>query len=461
MSPEKWDAVVVGAGQAGPALAVRLAEAGYKTALIERGRLGGTCVNTGCTPTKTLVASARVAHLARRAADFGVRIDGAVSVDFAKVRARMNDVVDQSVQGLGKWVERTQGLSLVEEHARFASPSTILAGDRALTAPMIFLNTGGRPAVPDWARDSGVPFLTSETLLALEELPGHLVIIGGGYIGLEFAQIFRRFGSQVTVIEQGEILLPREDKEAAAEVQAALESEGVRIELGACCFGLEPGKTRNEIGITFTRGEARERIVATHVLVAVGRQPNTEDLGLDQAGVQRNEKGYVTVDGQLRTGVPGIWAMGDVNGRGAFTHTAWNDYEIVAANVLSGEARSVDGRVAPYALYVDPPLARIGDSERQARDRGVRVLVGTMPMTRVGRARERSETRGFMKVLVDAESMRLLGATLVCIDADEVIHSLLDVLTAGVDVRRIAASVAIHPTISELIPTMLQRLRPL
>jgi len=460
MSPETWDAIVVGAGQAGPALAVRLAQAGLRTALLERARLGGTCVNTGCTPTKALVASARVAQLARRAAEFGVRVDGPVSIDFPRVRARMQAVVDQSLEGLGSWLKRTENLSLIQANARFSGPDTIVAGDRVLTAPRIFLNVGCRPAVPDWAGNAGIPFLTSETLLALEELPAHLAIVGGSYVGLEFAQVFRRFGSQVTVIEQNERLLPREDPEAAAEVQAVLESEGIRFELGACCFGLEEGAQHGR-ALTFRRGEQPQRVAATHVLVAVGRQPNTDDLGLEHAGVARDARGYVPVDGQLRTNVPGIWALGDVNGRAAFTHTAWNDHEVVVANLLDGEARSIDGRVPPYALYIDPPLARIGASEQQARERGGRVLVGFLPMKSVGRARERSETRGFMKVLVDAQSMRLLGATLVCIDADEVIHSLIAVMTAGIDVRTIAASVPIHPTIGELIPTMLQRLKPL
>lgn len=460
MNVEHWDAIVVGAGQAGPALAARLAEAGHRTALVERAELGGTCVNTGCTPTKTLVASARVAHLVHRAADFGVGISGTVATDFAKVRARMEAVVAQSRRGLAAWLEGTAGLSLVRAHARFTAPDTLEAGGRLLQAPRIFLNVGCRPVVPDWARDSGVPYLTSDTLLALEERPAHLAIVGGSYIGLEFAQVFRRFGSEVTVIEQADALLAREDAEAAAEVQSALADEGIRFELGACCLGLEHGPGGGA-ALTFEQGGTRRRVEATHVLLGTGRRPNTEDLGLDQAGVDRDERGYIRVDGQLRTGAPGIWALGDVNGRGAFTHTAWNDYEVVAANILDGQERSVDGRVAPYALYVDPPLARIGDSEKQARARGVELLVGFLPMKNVGRARERSETRGFMKVLVDARSMRLLGATLVGIDADEVIHSLLNVQAAGVDVRTIAATVPIHPTISELIPTLLQRLKPL
>ena len=461
MSPEQWDALVVGAGQAGPALAVRLAEAGHRTALIERDRLGGTCVNTGCTPTKTLVASARVAALARRASEFGVGIPGEISIDFARVMARMRDVVGQSSSGLEKWLAQTEGLELIRGDARFSAPDTLVVGERALKAPKIFLNVGCRPVVPDWARNSGVDFLTSETLLSLEALPRHLAIVGGGAIGLEFAQIFRRLGSQVTLFEMGDRLLPREDPEAAAEVRAALEDDGVRFELGSSCFSLEAGEKAEPIMVGFACGPLRERKAATHVLVAVGRQPNTGNLGLDVAGVATDARGFIPVDGQLRTNVPGIWALGDVNGRGAFTHTSWNDHEVVAANLLDGEARSIDGRVARYALYVDPPLARIGDSEQQARERGGRVLVGLMPMKNVGRARERSETRGFMKVLVDADSMRLIGATFVCIEGDEVIHSLIAIMNAGVDVRSVAKSVPIHPTVSELIPTMLQRLEAL
>jgi pyruvate/2-oxoglutarate dehydrogenase complex dihydrolipoamide dehydrogenase (E3) component len=461
MANENWDAIVVGAGQAGPALAVRLARAGNRTALIEQGRIGGTCVNTGCTPTKALVASARVAHLARRAAEFGVRLDAPVAIDFARVRARMNEVVDQSYRGLGDWLDQTGALSRISAHARFTSPDTITAGDRVLSAPRIFLNVGCRPVVPDWSLESSIPSLTNEALLALQELPAHLAIVGGGSIGLEFAQIFRRLGCDVTVLEQAPALLSREDPEAAAEIRAALEADGIRFELGASCFRLEQGEANDRIAVTFARGGAHQRIAATHVLVAVGRRPNTDDLGLEHAGIHCDARGYIPVDGQLRTGVPGIWALGDVNGRGAFTHTSWNDYEVVAANVLDGHDLSIDGRIAPYALYVDPPLARIGDSEAQARARGVPLLVGFLPMKDVARARERSETRGFMKVLVDGGSMQLLGATLVCIDADEVIHSLLDVMTAKIDVRTIAASVPIHPTISELIPTLLQRLQPL
>jgi pyruvate/2-oxoglutarate dehydrogenase complex dihydrolipoamide dehydrogenase (E3) component len=461
MSEESWDAIVVGAGQAGPSLAVRLAEAGHRTVLIERDRLGGTCVNTGCTPTKTLVASARVAYLARRAADFGVSISSDISIDYQRVHERMLGVVNQSSEGLASWLGSTKDLSVVQGQARFVAPGAIAIGERILKAPKIFLNVGCRPVVPDWATASGVPYLTNVSLLELTELPRHLLIIGGSYVGLEFAQVFRRFGSEVTVFEHSARLLAREDDEAAAVVREALEADGVRFEIGAGSLGLTRRNGDNQVAVTFDRGGLSQSVAGSHVLLAVGRQPNTEELGLELAGVKIDARGFVTVDGELRTSTPGIWAMGDVNGRGAFTHTSWNDYEVVAANVIDGQQRSIDGRVAPYAMYVDPPLARIGASEHQAREQGRRLLVGRMPMSRVGRAKERSETRGFMKVLVDEETMRLVGATFVCVDADEVIHSMLDVMTSGVDVRTIARSVPIHPTISELIPTMLQQLKPL
>ena len=460
MNAEPWDAIVVGAGQAGPSMAVRMAQAGHRTLIVERARIGGTCVNTGCTPTKALVASAHVAHLAGRAADFGIRIDAPIRVDYAAVHARMRGIVDRSFDNLTKWLDDTPGLSVLHGHARFVAPDTLSVDGRLLSAPRIFLNVGCRPVVPPWATEGDVPFLTNESLLALDAVPAHLAIVGGSYIGLEFAQVFRRLGAQVTVVEQGPRLLPREDPDAADVVREALEADGVRFELGASCFGLLRDDPAGGPSLTFHRGDTPHRIDASHVLLAVGRRPNTDDLGLAAAGIAQDARGYVTVDGALRTSVAGVWALGDMNGRGAFTHTSWNDYEVVAANLLDGGQRSIDGRVPPYALYVDPPLARIGESEHQVRERGAKALVGFMPMSRVGRARERSEERGFMKVLVDAETMKLLGATFVCADADEIMHSMLDVMHAGVDVRTIAASVPIHPTISELIPTMLQKLRP-
>ena len=455
MTPTPFDAIVIGSGQAGVPLAVRLADHGWNTALIERGELGGTCVNNGCTPTKTLVASARAAWVARHAADFGVTITGGITIDYAAVRTRMTEVVQGSRDGLGHWIANTGHLTLVHGEARFVGPDIVQVGERTLRAPRIFLNVGARPIVPDWIATSGVPFLTSESLPALEQLPSHLVILGAGYIALEYAQVYARFGCAVTVIEQGERLLPREESEVAETVKAVLERDGVVFMVGADSTALQ----RDGAGIALTVGG--QRVTGSHLLVAIGRRPNTEALDLARAGVTCEVKGSVRVDDQLRTDVPGIWALGDVNGRGAFTHTSYNDYEIVAANLLDDDPRRVSDRVPAYALFTDPPLARIGMSRAAARASGKRVLVGHLPMSRVGRARERGETDGFMEALIDADTQRILGATLLGIEADEAIHCLLDVMTAGLPYTAISRTMHIHPTVSELIPTMLQGLKPL
>ncbi|MCK9687463.1 FAD-containing oxidoreductase [Scleromatobacter humisilvae] len=455
MTSTPFDALVIGSGQAGPSLAVRLAEHGWRTALVERGELGGTCVNNGCTPTKTLVASARAAWVAKHAADFGVRIAGEVSIDYAAVHARMMTVVQGSRDGLGHWIAGTANLSLVHGEARFVGADSVQVGEQVLQAPRIFLNVGARPVVPDWVAASGVPYLTSESLMGLRELPSHLVILGAGYISLEYAQVYARFGSQVTIIEHGNRLLPREDDEVAATVKAVLERDGVRFMIGANATALE----RDGTGVALVVDG--QRVGGSHVLVAIGRRPNVEALDLARAGVTCDAHGIVQVDEQLRTSVPGIWALGDVNGRGAFTHTSYNDYEIVAANLLDGDPRRVGDRVPAYALYTDPPLARIGMSRAAARQSGKRVLVGHLPMSRVGRARERGETDGFLEALVDADTQRILGATLLGIEADEAVHCLLDVMSAGLPYTAISRTMHIHPTVSELIPTMLQSLKPL
>jgi len=455
MTPSSFDALVIGSGQAGTPLAVRLAEHGWKTALVERGELGGTCVNNGCTPTKTLVASARAAWVARHAADFGVTIAGDIRIDYPAVHARMLKVVQQSRDGLGQWIRDTPKLSLVQGQARFVDKDSVQVGDQVLQAPRIFLNVGARPVVPGWIAASGVPYLTSESLMGLQELPTHLVILGAGYISLEYAQVYARFGSAVTVIEHGDRLLPREDEEVASTVKAVLERDGVRFRVGASATALE----RAGAGIALVVDG--QRLAGSHLLVAIGRQPNTEALDLARAGVTCDAHGIVPVDDQLRTDVPGIWVLGDANGRGAFTHTSYNDYEIVAANLMDDDPRRVSDRVPAYALYTDPPLARIGLSRAAARQSGKRVLVGHLPMSRVGRARERGETDGFLEALVDADTQRLLGATLLGIEADEAIHCLLDVMSAGLPHTAISRTMHIHPTVSELIPTMLQTLKPL
>lgn len=455
-----FDAIVIGAGQAGPSLAVRLAAAGLKTALVEREHLGGTCVNDGCIPTKTLVASARAAHVARSAAEFGVNIGGTVSVDMKGVKARKDKVVAQSVDGLTNWLGSTPNLSLVRGSARFTGPHTLDVGGQTLEAPKIFINVGGRATLPDWPGIHDVPVLTNTSMMQLDTLPEHLLIVGGSYIGLEFAQMYRRFGSKVTVIEYGDRLIAREDPDVSKEVQAILEREGVEFLLSA--RDAKVNKTDDgQIHVTLTSSGATHELHGSHLLAAVGRKPNTEELGLQSAGIDTDPRGFITTDEQLRTNVEGVWALGDVNGRGAFTHTSYNDFEIVAANLFDNDPRRSSDRLPAYALFIDPPLGRVGMTETEVRATGRPALVGLMPMSRVGRARERGETQGFMKVLVDAQTERVLGAALLGIEADEVVHLLLDAMAADVSYKVIQRAVHIHPTVSELIPTLLGTLKPL
>ncbi len=453
------DAIVIGSGQAGPFLAVRLAQSGLKVALVEREHYGGTCVNDGCIPTKTLVASARTAHVARRAAEYGVTLGGAVSVDMKAVMARKDRIVQQSVSSLTQWLQGTAGLDLVWGHARFTGPDGIEVGGRALSAPTIFINVGGRAVLPDWPGIHAVPVLTNTSIMSLDVLPEHLIVVGGSYIGLEFAQMFRRFGAEVTVLEVADRLIAREDAEISAEVQRILEREGVRFVLGV--RNARALRRGDQIQVACEAGGVAHEVTASHLLAAVGRQPNTDDLGLPAAGIATDSRGFITVDDQLRSNVPGVWALGDANGRGAFTHTSYNDFEIVAANLLDGGQRSVNDRIPAYALFIDPPLGRVGMSEAQVRASGRPALVGVMPMSRVGRAKERGETQGFMKVLVDAQTERILGASLLCIEGDEIVHSLLDVMAAGASYRVVQRAMHIHPTVSELIPTLLGQLVPL
>jgi pyruvate/2-oxoglutarate dehydrogenase complex dihydrolipoamide dehydrogenase (E3) component len=453
------DAIVIGSGQAGPFLAVRLAQSGLRVALVEREHYGGTCVNDGCIPTKTLVASARTAHVARRAAEYGVTLGGAASVDMKAVMARKDRIVQQSVSSLTQWLQGTPGLDLVWGHARFTGADAIEVGGRALSAPKIFINVGGRAVLPDWPGIHAVPVLTNTSIMSLDVLPEHLIVVGGSYIGLEFAQMFRRFGAEVTVLEVADRLIAREDAEVSAEVQRILEREGVRFLLGVRnARALHRG---DQIQVSCEADGVAHEVTASHMLAAVGRRPNTDDLGLQAAGIATDSRGFITVDDQLRTNLPGVWALGDANGRGAFTHTSYNDFEIVAANMLDGSQRSVNDRIPAYALFIDPPLGRVGMSEAQVRASGRPALVGVMPMSRVGRAKERGETQGFMKVLVDAQTERILGASLLCIEGDEIVHSLLDVMAAGASYRVVQRAMHIHPTVSELIPTLLGQLVPL
>lgn len=456
---DKYDAIVIGTGQSGPSLAARLANGGRKTAIIERKLFGGTCVNVGCVPTKTLIASARAAHVARNGADYGVAIDGRITVDMMRVKARKDSVVRQSNEGVSKWLRNTPNLTVLEGHARLESSRTVGVNGRLLEAEQIFLNVGGRASVPDMPGVSETGYLTNSTMMEVDFLPEHLVIIGGSYIGLEFAQMYRRFGSRVTVVEMGPRLIAREDEEVSAAVQKILEGEGVEIRLNAKCITV--AKRGNGVAVGLACEGGPPQVTGSHLLLAVGRVPNTGDLGLEKAGVKTDARGYIVVDDELRTSVPGIWALGDANGRGAFTHTSYNDYEIVAANLLDGGHRRVTDRIPAYALYTDPPLGRAGMTEGEVRKSGRKALAGRMMMSRVGRARERGETQGFMKILVDAESKLILGAALLGIEADEAIHSILDVMYARVPYTVIQNAVHIHPTVTELIPTLLGDLKPL
>ena len=458
MSIQTFDAIVIGAGQAGPAVAARCAREGLKTAVIERHHFGGTCVNTGCVPTKTLVASARAIHLARRGAEFGFDIGG-LRVDMARVKARKDAVVQQSRQGVEAWMRGLKYTEIIVGQARFVGPATLAVGERQLTAPRIFLDVGSRSLRPPLPGIDDVATLDHVSIMELTEVPEHLVIIGGSYIGLEFAQMMRRFGAAVTVVEKSARLLPREDADVAQAVQGILEAEGVRFELGSECISLAPDGVHIAVGAACCTDRPEFR--GSHVLLAVGRRPNTEALGLELAGIRTDERGYIVVDESCRTSAEGVWAMGDCNGRGAFTHTAWNDHEIVVANLFDRDPRRISDRIPCYALFIDPPLGRIGMNEDQARSRGRTLLQAKMPMQRVGRAREAGETHGLMKVLVDAESRQLLGAAILGLHGDEVVHSLLDVMASAQPYTVISRGMHIHPTVSELVPTLLQQLQPL
>ncbi|OEO30015.1 mercuric reductase [Devosia insulae DS-56] len=449
-----FDAIVIGGGQAGPFLAARLADAGQTVALIERRHMGGTCVNDGCQPTKTLVASARVAWLARRAKDFGV-MTGPVSVDMAAVKARKDKVVLASRQGLDDWMGATEGLEVFRGSAAFVSPTAVEVNGELLEGKQFFLNTGARPVVPDWAAD--VPYLTNTSILELDTLPKHLLVAGGSYIALEFAQMYRRFGAEVTVLARSSRLTSKEDKDVSATIREILEAEGIRVITDASCMAAE--RRGDGVAVSYRRGS--EAVEGSHLLLALGRVPNVEDLRLEQAGVALDADGYIAVDDKLRTNQPHIYALGDVNGRGAFTHTSYNDFEIVSQNLLDGADRKVSDRVMAYALYIDPPLGRAGMSEAEVRASGKQALVAVRPMTRVSRANERAENLGFMKVFADAETRQILGVALLGIEGDEVMQSLLEAMAAGVDVDTIIRTMHVHPTVSELVPTLLADLKPL
>ena len=454
-----FDAIVIGTGQAGPHLCRRMAASGMKVAIIERKLFGGTCVNTGCIPTKAMVASAYAAHMARRAADFGVKIDGAVSVDMRRVKARKDEISGQSRSGLESSLKKLENCTVYEGHARFESPHEVNVGMERLTADRIFINVGARAIVPDMPGVEQIDYLTNSSMMDVDFLPKHLIIVGGSYIGLEFGQMFRRFGSEVTIIEMGPRLVQREDEDVSAAVLEIVKTEGIHIRLNAKCISFR--KQAEEIVARVDCNDPPGEVSGSHVLLATGRRPNSDDLGLEKTGVVVDERGNIDVDDQLRSSVPGIWAVGDCNGKGGFTHTSWNDAEIVVANLLDNDPRRVSDRISAYALYIDPPLGRAGMTEAQVRKTGRKALIGKRLMTRVGRAVEKGETQGFMKILVDASSHEILGASILGTGGDEAIHSILDVMYAKKPYTVMQRAMHIHPTVSELIPTMLGELKPL
>ena len=454
-----YDAIIIGTGQAGPSLAVRLANAGKRVAIIERKFFGGTCVNTGCIPTKAMVASAYAAHMARRAAEYGVNVAGPVTVDMKQVKARKDAISGKSRTGVESWLKSTKNLTVYEGQARFESAHEISLGQERLRGEQIFINVGGRAIVPPMPGIDQTPYLTNSSMMGVDFLPRHLIIVGGSYVGLEFGQMFRRFGSEVTIVEMASRLIAREDEDVSATVREILEAEGVHVRLNAQCIALSKQGDNIAVSVDCTNGAPE--VLGSHLLLATGRRPNTDDLGLDKAGVETGKHGYIVVDEQLRTNVPGIWALGDCNGKGAFTHTSYNDFEIVAGNLLDGDSRRLSDRIQAYALYIDPPLGRAGMTDAQVLTSGRRALVGKRPMTRVARAVEKGETQGFMKICVDADSKQILGAAILGTGGDEAIHCILDVMYTKVPYTTLQRAVNIHPTVSELVPTILGELQPL
>ena len=456
---QSYDAIIIGTGQAGTPLAVRLAKAGKKVAIIERKFFGGTCVNTGCNPTKAMIASAYNAHQARRGADYGIVISGAVNMDMKAVKARKDAITEESRKWIADTLNGTQNCTVYQGSALFQSPKTIQVGNELLSSDLIFINVGGRAVVPPLPGVDEVPYLTNSSMMDIDFLPPHLVIVGGGYVGIEFGQMYRRFGSEVTILEMGPHLIGHEDVDISTAVEEIVREDGVNVRVNTKCIGFRPHA--DGVVVTVDCQEGPTEMIGSHVLLATGRRPNTDDLGVEKAGIVTDQRGYIAVDDQLRTNVPGVFALGDCNGRGAFTHTAFNDYEIVASNLLDGDSRRVSDRITAYNIYTDPPLGRAGFTEAQARKSGKNVLVGLRPMAKVGRAVEKGETKGFIKILADADSKQFLGAAILGTGGDEVIHCILDMMYAKAEYTVMQRAVHIHPTVAELLPTILGDLKPL
>jgi len=438
-----YDAMVIGSGQGGNPLAAALAKRGERVVIIESGPLGGTCINTGCTPTKTLIGSAQVAHYARNAARWGVRASD-VSVDLPAILKRKEEIVHGMRSGWEQSFGAPGQARLLRGRAHFVGPKQVQVGDEVLRGERIFIDTGTRPAIAKVAGLDSVPYLTNVSLLEATVVPQHLIVLGGGYVGLEFGQMFRRFGSEVTVIQSADRILPREDEDVTADLQKALEAEGIRFLLGARAARAE-GRD-GEVRVTMTGGES---VTGSHLLVATGRVPNTEELDLAKTGVERDKKGFIVVNERLETSAPGIWAIGDVTGGPAFTHISYNDFQIIYGNLYEGKNLSTKTRLVPYAVYTDPTLGRVGMTETAARQSGKKLKIGKVPMTRVARARERAETAGFMKLVVDGETDRILGATILSVEAGELVQILSTLMLAEKPYTLLKGAIYIHPTLAE------------
>jgi dihydrolipoamide dehydrogenase len=458
----KYDAIVIGSGQAGNPLSFRLADLGWRVALIEKANLGGTCINTGCTPTKTMVHRAQVAYYARNAARWGVNAEN-VSVDLPKIVAQKDKVVQSFRGGTQHKIEKRENLDLYRGRARFVNATHIqvsqpAAEDVLLESEKIFINTGGRPRIPRIPGLDTIPYLTNENIMDLTVLPEHLIVLGGGYIGLEFGQMFRRFGSRVTIIHKTEQIVPHEDAEVSTELKKVLGEEGIDCHLNVQTSRAE--KKGDAIVVFFHGPEGPMSVSGSHLLVAIGRQPNTEDLGLENAGVEKDKNGLVKVNHRLETNVPGIWALGDVNGGPAFTHISYNDFQIIDANLTQGKNLSTEHRIVPYCVFTDPQLAGVGLTEKEARAKGYKLKIGKIPMSHVARAIERDETAGLMKVIIDAATDRILGARILSADGGELIHILYVLMLANLPYTLLKGAVYIHPTLAEGFFALMDSVKP-
>ena len=458
----KYDAIIIGSGQGGNPLAHNLADRGWSVALIEEAYLGGTCINTGCTPTKTMVQSAQVAHYARNAARWGVRTSG-VSVDLPAIVARKDKVVLSFRQGQQRRVDARKSLRLYRGQARFVGPHQVRVGDEQLESERIFIDTGARPDIPRLPGLETVDYLTNASIMELREVPEHLLVLGGGYIGLEFGQMFRRFGSQITVVQRSGQILPREDADVAAELQKALESEGIRFLLNAQANRVQKPVSKSKDGrvsLAVDGSDGPTEVAGSHLLVATGRKPSTDELDLDKAGVETDQGGFIKVNGRLETNVPGIWALGDVKGGPAFTHISYNDFQIIYGNLVEGKNLSTENRIVPYSVFTDPQLGGVGITEKEARKKGYKLKIGKMPMSSVARAIERDETAGLMKIVVDASNDRILGASILATEGGELVQILGTLMLAGLPYTLLKGAIYIHPTLAEGFFGLMESVQP-